>query len=185
VRAAAEGSCAVIGRRQAPGHAGLNRVRFAGRVNGHPLAVGKYTITVIVVRGTHRTRVGTVAVEVVPPNRQLTPAQRTASVRAGSCTPAAAASSPPAELLTAAAPLAFGGDNSSSGGPAGPLALPTGGTSPLHGPAFRPPKLSPETSGIGAGSLVWLPFTVYGLLGLIVVAALVQLTRFFRGTWNP
>jgi len=185
VRAAAEGSCAVIGRRQAPGHAGLNRVRFTGRVNGRPLAVGKYTITVVVVRGTHRTRVGTVAVEVVPPNRHLTPAQRTASVRAGACAPAAPASSPPAELLAAAAPLAFAGDNSFSGGPAGPLSLPAGGTSPLHGPAFQPPKLSPETSGIGAGSLAWLPFTVYGLLALIVAAALVQLTRFFRGTWNP
>ena len=174
----------MIGRRQTSGHAGLNRVRFAGRVKGHPLAVGKYTITVVVVRGSHRTRVGTVAVEVVPPNRHLTPAQRTASVRAGSCA-AASASSPPAELLAAAAPLALAGLDSSSGGPTDPASTPAGGTSPLHGSAFTPPKLSPKTGGLGVGSLGWLPFTVYGLLGIVVAAATVQLTRFFRGTWNP
>jgi hypothetical protein len=184
VRTALEGGCALIGRRQTPGHAGVNHVRFAGRVKGHPLAVGKYTITVVVVRGTHRTRVGTVAVEVVPPNRRLTPAQRTASVHAEPCVGAANDPSAPAALLAAGAPLAAG-TGGSSGSPGEAQSRP-GGTSPVHGPAFKPPRLAPATSGIGGGvSRGWLPFTVYALLGLIVAAALVQLTRFFRGTWTP
>ena len=43
------------GRRRVSGYARLNRVRFNGRVNGQPLAPGKYMIDVVVVRGKHRT----------------------------------------------------------------------------------------------------------------------------------
>ena len=185
LRAGGDDGCTVIGRKRTPGHAGLNRVRFVGRVHGHPLAVGNYTITVIVVRGSRRTRVGTVAVEVVPPDRRLTPAQRTAAVPTGSCEPAgvAAASAPPAELPAAAAPLALARDGADPHPGSDPLSE-RGVPSPLHGPAFRPPKL--RTGGIGGGdTFPWLPLTVYILLGAIVAVALVQIMRFFRGTWDP
>ncbi|MET0564461.1 MAG: hypothetical protein ABW114_13585, partial [Gaiellaceae bacterium] len=58
-------ACKIVGRKRVRGHAGRNRVPFNGRVNGRPLAAGKYTITVVVVRGGHRTQVGTLAVEIV------------------------------------------------------------------------------------------------------------------------
>lgn len=185
VRVAGQDGCTVIDRKQTPGHAGLNRVRFVGRVHGHALAVGNYTITVVVVRGSRRTRVGTVAVQVVPPDRRLTPAQRTAPVPTGSCGPAAAAAAgaPPGELLAVGAPLAVARDGGDP--PPGSDPLPArGGTSPLHGPAFRPPAL--RTGGIGGGdTFPWLPLSVYVLLAAIVATALVQITRFFRGTWDP
>jgi hypothetical protein len=168
--------CSVVGRRRAPGHSGLNRVRFDGRVNGRPLAVGKYTITVVVVRAGQRKRVGTVAVEVVPPGRRLTPAQRTAPVRTAACNPAPPA--PPAELLQAGSPLAAG----TASGAAKKARRPT----PPHA-SFRPPTIRPKTGGLGgdSGAFGWLAIVVYAVLGLTVAAALVQLMRFFRGTWNP
>jgi len=71
-------ACTVIGRKRVRGHSGVNRVHSKGRVNGRPLTAGKYTMTVVVVRPGHRTRVGTLAVEVVPSRRRLTRAQQTA-----------------------------------------------------------------------------------------------------------
>jgi hypothetical protein len=69
-------ACKIVGRKRVRGHAGRNRVPFNGRVNGRPLAAGKYTITVVVVRGGHRTQVGTLAVEIVSSGRRLTRAQQ-------------------------------------------------------------------------------------------------------------
>jgi hypothetical protein len=169
--------CSVIGRRRAPGRSGLNRVRFDGKVNGRPLGLGKYTITVVVVRAGRRTRVGTVAVEVVPPGRRLTSAQRTAPVRTAACN--AAPTAPPAELLQVGSPLAAATGPGAAAKKAKPPASP-------H-TSLRPPTIRPKTGGLGgdSGAFGWLAIVVYAVLGLTVAAALVQLTRFFRGTWNP
>jgi len=96
-------ACTVVGRKRVRGHAGRNRVPFNGRVNGRPLPAGKYTITVVVVRGGHRTRVGTLAVEIVPSGRHLTRAEQTASVTT-SCSSAGS----PSILAGLAAPFVDG-----------------------------------------------------------------------------
>ena len=62
-------ACEVVGRRRVAGLKGLNRVRFAGRVHGRPLAPGRYLIDVVVVRGTSRKRIGRVPVESSAPAR--------------------------------------------------------------------------------------------------------------------
>jgi hypothetical protein len=79
--------CSILGRKRVRGHEGMNRVRFDGRIRGKPLAAGRYTITVVVVRAGKRTSVGAIGVEVVPNGRRLTRGQRTAPVAPAGCFP--------------------------------------------------------------------------------------------------
>src|SRR3954464_4014009 len=72
-------SCSVLGRRQLRGHPGINRVRFVGRVHGHRLRPGTYTVGVMVIRAGKRSRVARFGVRV-----GATRAERTA-VPAQSC----------------------------------------------------------------------------------------------------
>jgi len=177
----AEGSsCAVIGRKRVRGHSGLNRVRFNGRVKGRPLAAGKYTITVVVVRAGHRTRVGLLAVEVVPSGRHLSRAQQTGFVNT-SCFFAGVPFSGPSSILTAlATPFVDG-----STGTGDSHARSKSKTSPTAlGASFKPPKL-PRPVTPGEGPFGWAGALLYAALGLAGATLLVQVARFMRGSWNP
>jgi hypothetical protein len=170
--------CEVVGQRRVRGKGGVNRVPFLGRVHGHQLPPGRYTISVVVVRGGTPTRVGIIAVEIVPPGRRLTRAERTAPVTAG-CV--ATASAGGAVLASFAAPLSAGGSTGgSTGEPAEPKAQPprTG----VLGTSFTPPRLPlvPEPGRFG-----WLGLVFYVLLGGAGAAILLYVKRFFGGSWDP
>ena len=165
--------CAVVGRKRIRGHQGVNRVRFDGRVHGRPLRPGRYTISVVVTRAGERTRVGTVAVEVVPSSRRLTRAQRAAPVAPARCESTGAAFSLPVGLIDAGS--SFGVDAAST-----PERL----QPPEHRSAFLPPRLPLPFAGGGDGwSISLLALAAYLVLGLAGAAFIVYGTRLARGTW--
>jgi hypothetical protein len=171
--------CEVVGERRVHGRRGVNRVPFRGRMHGQPLAPGRYTITVVVLRGDTRTHVGTVAIEVVPPGRHLTRAERTAPVTAG-CVVTPSAAGGGAVLASLAAPLSA--DISPGGGKAAEAkARPQTG---VLGATFKPPRLPSAVNDPGNG-LGWLGFVFYVVLGLAGAAMVFYVARFFRGTWDP
>ena len=172
-------ACEVVGRRRVAGLKGLNRVRFAGRVHGRPLAPGRYLIDVVVVRGTSRKRIGRVPVEIVRPGTSLTRAQRVAPVTVV-CSASAGSPSLPAAVVdprrvdrgsgVVAASKAGGG---SRGG--------------VLSAVFQPPRL-PGSGGSdegGGGGLAWLGLGVYLVLIGAFLTMLLYVTRFLRGSWNP
>jgi hypothetical protein len=177
VRSAA--ACEVVGRRRVAGVKGMNRVRFLGRVHGRPLAPGRYTIDVVVVRGTSRKRIGRVGIEVVQPGRRLTKAQRVSPVAA--CTAPAPSPSLPAAVVTARR-VDRGGAGGNDPKPAGQSSH--GG---VLGAVFQPPKLPPFGGGDEAtgGGLAWLGLGVYALLVGAFLTMLLYVARFLRGSWNP
>ena len=175
----ADGSpCVVVGRRRVRGHSGVNQVPFDGRLHGRPLAPGRYTITVVVVRGGRRARVGTVGVEVVSSGRRLTRSQQTAPV-ATSCPGASGPSAAATTLIALAAPLATGGITSEARTHG--KRTPSPGT---LGPSLRPPRL-PRAVADAGGGFAWAGALVYAAIGLAGAVMLVQVARFFRGSWNP
>jgi hypothetical protein len=178
----ADGSaCRVIGRKRVRGHSGLNRVRFNGRVNGRPLAAGKYTITVVVVRGGHRTRVGTLAVEVVPSGRHLTLAQQTAPVNM-SCLFVGTPFSGSTSILAAfAVPFVDGSIGAGDSQAQTKSKLPPAAL----GASFKPPKLPQAVSPGGDGLFGWAGALLYAALGLAGATLVIQVARFLRGSWNP
>jgi hypothetical protein len=180
VRSAAN-ACEVVSRRQLAGVRGLNRVRFAGRVHGRPLAPGRYLIDVVVVRGTSRKRVGRVAVEVVRPGRRLTRAQRVAPLEFA-CPGSAASPSLPAAVVDPRA-IARGG----GGGPVDAAKAVGKSRGGVLGAIFRPPSI-PHLGGSDEGSsggLAWLGLGLYVVLIGAFLAMLLYVTRFLRGSWNP
>lgn len=74
-------SCATVGRFTVHGHAGLNRLRFAGRVAGEPLGAGSYRITARTAAGRSVQRVTVVVIDGPAP----TPAELVALRSANSC----------------------------------------------------------------------------------------------------
>jgi hypothetical protein len=173
--------CTVVGRKRVRGHEGLNRVPFDGRIHGRPLAAGKYTITVVVVRAGERVPVGTIAVEVVPSGRRLTPAQQRAPVAAAGCFATSTSFSSGMSVLAAfAAPLAGGGNAVASDAKAHPTTTPPPAS---LGPSLRPPTL-PVTDGEGL-SAGWAGLLLYIAIGIAGTVMLIQVARFLRGSWNP
>ena len=173
--------CQVMGERRVHGRRGVNRVPFPGRVHGHALRPGRYTITVVVLRGDTRTRVGTVAVEVVPPGQHLTRAERTAPVSAGCVVTPPSAAGGGAVLASLAAPLTADISAGGGGKPAETKARPQTG---VLGATFKPPRLPSAVNDPGNG-LGWLGFVFYVVLGLAGAAMVFYVARFFRGTWDP
>jgi hypothetical protein len=172
-------ACKIVGRKRVRGHAGRNRVPFNGRVNGRPLAAGKYTITVVVVRGGHRTQVGTLAVEIVSSGRHLTRAQQTGPVTT-SCFADASSSGSTSILAAFAVPFVDGsigaGDSHARSKPKLPPAA--------LGASFKPPKL-PQPVTPGEGTFGWAGALLYAALGIAGATLLVQVGRFLHGSWNP
>lgn len=58
-------SCNRLGTYGSQGHAGVNRIRFSGRLYGQPLPPGRYAVVVEAVRGRKRTRLGRVIVVIL------------------------------------------------------------------------------------------------------------------------
>ena len=173
-------ACTVVGRTRVRGHTGLNHVRFNGRVSGRPLAAGKYTVTVVVMRAGHRRQVGTLAVEVVPSGRHLTRAERTAPVTT-SCFFAGTPLSGSGSILSVLATPFVDGSN----GAGDSHARTNSKTHPTAlGASFKPPKL-PQPVTPGEGTFGWAGALLYAALGLAGATLLVQVARFLRGSWNP
>jgi hypothetical protein len=170
--------CSILGRKRVRGHEGMNRVRFDGRIRGKPLAAGRYTITVVVVRAGKRTSVGTIGVEVVPNGRRLTRGQRTAPVAPAGCFAVSTPFSGTSVLANLAAPLVTGvaaasGTEGRSRSTSPPATL---------GPSLKPPPL-PVTDG--GGRMDWADLLLYGAAAIAVAVLLVQALRFLRSSWNP
>lgn len=170
-------ACTVVGRKRVQGHSGLNRVPFNGRVHRRPLAAGKYTITIVVVRGGHRTRVGTVAVEVVPSGRRLTRAQQTAPVTTSCFFAGMPFSGSPSILAALATPFVDGST------PAGDSRARTKSKPPpaAQGASFKPPKPLQAVTPGGDGTFGWAGALLVAGLGLAGATLLVQEVR----SWNP
>jgi len=117
-------SCSIAGVQTVTGRRGVNRVHFSGRLQGRPLPPGIYLITIEAVRPASRIDIGRVAVEIVPPGRRLSKAQRTAPVSTR------CASEPGAELAL----IVFGGSS-----PGWALRMPT---------RSAPQTPEPELSGV-------------------------------------
>lgn len=158
--------CAVLGRRQQPGHAGVNRLRFAGRLRGHRLRPGTYTISVVVIRAGRRSQVGKVAVRVLSARTQrTTPVPQTCEQALTAVPP------PPPQLLAAVAPLAMRGKIEPSR-----TVLP-----PAHSSSFRPPRLPlPSFADRAGGSARW---GLYAVMAVAALALVFSLTEFARKQW--
>lgn len=169
--------CSVVGRRHYRGHRGINRVRFDGRVHGRPLEPGRYSIDLVVVRGSSRKRVGAIAVEVVPPGRRLTKAQRSAPL-SSDCSAALTAPSLPVPVVSTAAPAA------GTGAPKPASRDVTSGRSKtgVLGVNLKPPRLPVP---VVHDAPTWLGVLLVALFGVSVAALAVYVTRFLRGSWNP
>jgi hypothetical protein len=156
--------CAVLGRRQQPGHAGLNRVRFAGRLHGRRLRPGTYTINVVVIRAGRRSQVGRIGVRVFSTRTQRTDPQ--------ACELAStAAPPPPPQLLAAGAPLAVRGK------PEPPRTV----LPPAHSSSFRPPRLPlPSFADRAGGAVRW---GLYAVMAVAALALVFSLTEFARKQW--
>jgi len=61
--------CVGMGRFRVAGHGGVNRIRFAGRIQGHPLSAGTYRISVRTVRGRIVRRITLVVVDGPAPSK--------------------------------------------------------------------------------------------------------------------
>jgi hypothetical protein len=157
--------CVLVGKKHVRGHGGLNRVRFDGRLHGHPLAPGVYRISVVVDRHGRQTTVGSVAVQVVRPGRHprgdAPPAVNGCAVDGGSASSVLAAivpvlsTSPPAAAATRSTLVRQAG-----------IPAPADGT---NGPSFRPPTLPLLGGGTGGLRGFGLALLVLGLLGAVVL----------------
>jgi hypothetical protein len=170
--------CSVLGRKRVHGERGLNRVRFNGRLHRRPLAPGTYTIDLVVVRGSKRTQFGAVAVEVVPPGRRLTKAERTQPL-VNDCSTAINAPGLPVALLSTAPPLAGVGAPLSKSLLASTKKRKKTG---VLGVSLKPPRLPlPGTDG----APMWLGVLLLVVFGIAVGALAAYVTRFLRGSWIP
>jgi hypothetical protein len=168
-------SCDVAGRKRVHGKAGVNRVRFSGRIHGQPLAPGKYVIDVVTVRHGTRRRIGRIAVEVVRPGSRLSPREQSAPVTAMCGAPGSAAGGPslPAITIGATRPPSFG--------VAGATAQRTAPKKSSGPGILRPPRLLPFGGG-GGSRASWV---VLGLTAALALAIAVYVLRNMRGPGEP
>jgi hypothetical protein len=164
--------CSVLGQRRVRGHRGVNRIRFDGRVHGRPLAPGRYSILLVVVRGSSRTQLGAIGVEVVPPGRRLTNAQRSAPLGTGCVAPASATPLPAAIVSTTPPPEAGAADLVRSVTKKSPK---TSGP----GVSLKPPRLPVPVIN---DAPTWLGVLLVALFGLSVAGLAVYVTRFPRSS---
>jgi hypothetical protein len=173
-------SCEILGVQVARGVRGANHVRFSGRLHGRPLAPGRYSITIEVVRGGSRLPIARIVVEIVPPDRHLTRAQRVAPVASPTCRRRAGREL--AALVLAGAASRFDSPDSAKPTP------PSGASVP-----FKPPSRG-SILGVGAPPRVHLPGSSFGWLLFVVLIAVLGVAgavfvlytlRFLNGSWNP
>jgi hypothetical protein len=171
-------NCSVLGRKRVDGDRGLNRVRFNGRLHGRPLAPGRYTIDLVVIRGHARTRFGAVAVQVVPPDARLNKAQRTEPL-VNDCTVAINAPGLPLALASTAGPLAAGGMASSEPQPS---AAKNRTRTRVLGVGLKPPQLSLPGTHVAP---LWLGVMLLVLFAAAIWVLAVCVMRLVRGSWAP
>ncbi|MFL5946335.1 MAG: hypothetical protein ACJ74C_13010 [Gaiellaceae bacterium] len=129
-------ACVGIGHFSYRGHAGLNRVRFAGRVHGQPLAPGTYRISARTADGRTVRRVTLVVVDGPAPTRDELRTLRAANV----------CGSDDGTASYATASTSSGPSGGSSAAPA--HALPS-----AAGPDLPPSIAAPDAPGISGGVL--------------------------------
>jgi hypothetical protein len=181
-------SCRALGSFAAGGRAGVNRVRYRGRLNGRPLPPGRYTLVPRVYRPGSVTRLERVAIEILPANARTPLWRRTALA--------------PVECHGG---LAGVWDSTAAGGARLPARVATtpepawsGGVKAAHKTVLSPGRAPDEpseredvaveapfyTDGGGEPSPWFAGFLVSGLaLGFLTMFWLV--VSFLRGTWNP
>jgi hypothetical protein len=172
-------NCSVLGRKRVHAHRGLNRVRFTGRLHGRPLAPGRYSLGLVVIRGSSRKLLGAIGVEVVRPGLHLTKAQRSAPVGTACYASLTVFPPLPVPVVSTAAPAVGGGSSGDSSNPAGAVAVKA--KSPrtgVLGVSLKPPHLL-VTPG---GAPEWLGVLLIVVFGLALVALVVYATRFIRGS---
>lgn len=153
-------------------------MRFSGRLHGRLLRPGRYTIDLVVVRGSERTRFGAVAVEVVPPGSRLTRARRSEPL-GNDCVAAGNAPALPAVLVSTAAavPPAATKTRSPKVAPAMTRRPRTG----VLGVSLKPPRL---TLGVESAPM-WLGTLLFAAFALALTTLAVYVVRFVRGSWTP
>jgi hypothetical protein len=169
--------CSVLGRKRVHADRGVNRVRFNGRLRGRPLAPGRYTIDLVVIRHSESRSFGAVAVEVLPPNVRLTGAQLTQPL-VNDCSIAFDAPALPVAVASA-----------------GP---PARSDSPTYRQTPRATKRRTRTAALGVGqkpprlplpgaegSPMWLGVLLLVLVACGVAGLAVYVVRFVRGSWAP
>jgi hypothetical protein len=167
--------CAVVGSRSYRGRRGINHVRFDGRVHGRPLKPGRYSIVLVVVRGSSRRQVGAIAVEVVPPGRRLTRAQRSAPV-VSDCVAVLAAPPLPAPVVSTAGP-----PNGTAALATAPEAQKSTSEKPSRGAVLgvrlRPP---PRVPLVIHGAPTWLGVLLVVIFGFSAAGLAVYVVRHVR-----
>jgi hypothetical protein len=172
-------NCSVLGRKRVHAHRGLNRVRFTGRLHGRPLAPGRYSLGIAVIRGSSRKLLGAIGVEVVPPGLHLTKAQRSAPLGTACYASLTVFPPLPVAVVSTAAPAVGAGSSKDSSKPAGAVAVKA--NSPrtgVLGVSLKPPHLL-VTPG---GAPEWLGVLLIVVFGFALVALVAYATRFIRGS---
>jgi hypothetical protein len=179
----------VLGSFAARGRAGVNRVRYRGRLDGRPLPPGRYTLVPRVYRRGSVTRLERVAIEILPANARTPLWRRTALAPvechgdrlAGVWDSAAVGDARfPARVATRPEPAHSGGVKAAN-------------------KTVPPPARSADEPGEREDVAVEVPFYTDGGgertsllasvllvgLGLAFMTMFVLVVRFLRGTWNP
>lgn len=152
-------------------------MRFNGRVHGRPLGPGRYSIVLVVIRGSSRKHLGAIGVEVVPPGQRLTKTQRSAPLGTGCFVPASATLLPAVIVSTAAAPRV--GARSADEPTRSVTKKPKQKTGVL-GVSLKPPRI---VVPIG-GAPTWLGVLLIVLFGVSLTALAVYVAGHLRGNWH-
>jgi hypothetical protein len=208
----ASNGCRALGSFAYRGRAGVNRVRYRGRVDGQPLAPGRYTLVPRVYRGGSVTQLERVTIQILRPAANVPLWRRTALVpgecrgnrlagvwdsaafgsRSAGSTSSFARNAPPSQADDDAAAA---GAEETSAGVKGEIA-----TNPSDENAddeSAPPETDPGED-VGNGLAIPTPFSdggdgppplvagaVLTGLGLAIMMLIVLLVRYVRGSWNP
>ena len=180
-------ACRALGSFAARGRAGVNRIRYRGRLDGRPLPPGRYTLVPRVYRRGSVTRLETVSIEILRANARAPLWRRTALVPvecrgdalAGTWESAGAARGRFAAPATASREIPPAGVKAAHTtlSPAAPAA---DAPSERHGGALEVPF---STDGAGV-PLAFLAGVLLTALVLAVMAEIVRWVRFPLATWG-
>jgi hypothetical protein len=206
----ASNGCRVLGSFAYRGHAGVNRVRYRGRLNGKPLGPGRYTLVPRVYRGVSVTQLERVTIQVLPPGAKAPLWRRSALVptacRGSSLAGVYDSASIGSRFAGSFSALARNGGSGSAGEPG------SAGAGERSGDVAGAEATNPDGSGDddaqsvdedpgdgdSEGIALPVPFgddsegppplvaaAVLTGLGLAIMMLIVLLVRYVRGSWNP
>jgi hypothetical protein len=132
-----------------------------------------------VVRGSSRAGLGAIAVEVVPPGRHLTKAQRSAPLGTA-CVAWASATPLPVPIVSTTAPPAVGGGSAGQPGTTVSVTKKPKSRSGVLGVSLKPPRLVVPVGG----APTWLGLVLITLFGFSLAALAVYVAGHLRGTWH-